>query len=257
MMNAAKIYEIVDMPNGLKMMRINPICDTGIASAYVSIRSSDGYSKGHCGTFNPNIYKLYGSENGIKDFKLGCEAIGISDRKVITNRLIAVTDNVRCVTASDLKSYDIYDEASAPRADGLITNDKNICLFNYAADCAITFFVDPVNCVCGSCHASWKGSLVGIFEKEVETFVAKYGSEKKNIICVVCPSIGIENFEVDMDVAQKFVDAGFKEFVDFKSYDKPHADLPNINYKILLKCGLLDNNLYIINDMDTFRDEKF
>lgn len=73
----------------------------------------------------------------------------------------------------------------------------------------------------------------------------------------MCPSIGIENFEVDMDVAQKFVDAGFKEFVDFKSYDKPHADLPNINYKILLKCGLLDNNLYIINDMDTFRDEKF
>ena len=255
-MERKKIYEIVEM-NGLKMMRINPICDTGVAVAYTSIRSANGNSEGPCGTFNPNLYKVYGLENGIKDFKLGCEAIGVLDRNVITNRLNAITDKVRCVTFDDLDGYDIYDEPGAPRADGLLTNDKRICLFNYAADCAIAFFVDPVKKVCGSCHASWKGSLLGIFEREIDAFVNEYGSNKKDIICVVCPSIGIENFEVGFDVAQQFVEADFGECVDFINYEKPHVDLPAVNRQILLNYGLSDGNVYVIDDMDTVRDEEY
>lgn len=254
-MEREKIYEIVEMPNGLEMMRINPICDTGIAVAYTSVRFAKGYSEGPCGTFNPNIYKSYGIENGVRDFRLGCEAVGISDRRVITNRLTAITDRVRCVTAENLG--DIYNEPEAVRADGLVTDDDSICLFNYAADCAIAFLADPVKKVCGSCHASWRGSLIGIFEREIDAFVERYGSSKKDIVCVVCPSIGVENFEVGPDVAQKFADAGFGEFVDFDSYEKPHVDLPAVNRKILLDYGLSEKNVYVIDDMDTVRDEKY
>lgn len=253
-----KIYEIVKMPNGLKMLSILPINNTGVAMAYTSIRNAEGYSDEPAGKFNPNLYKLYSDqdifENGIRDFRLGCEAVGISDRDVITNRLTAFTDKVRSVSSDDLKGYDIYSEESAPRADGLITDDKNVCLFNYAADCAIAFFLDPVKKVCGSCHASWRGSLVGIFQKEVEAFVAQYGSDIKDIICVVCPSIGIDNFEVGADVAKQFKDAGFGEFVDERRYDKPHVDLPGVNRKILLSTGLSEENVYVIDDMDTVRD---
>jgi hypothetical protein len=252
-----RVYEIVEMPNGLKMMRICPICDTGVAEAYVSVRSAVGNSVGTCGTFNPNLYKPYGLDNGIKDFKLGCEAIGISDKDVITNRLNAITDKVRCVTADDLNNYDIYDEAAAPRADGLVTDDERICLFHYAADCAIAFLVDPVKRVCGCCHASWKGSLMGIFQNEINTFVNKYYSDKTNIICVVCPSIGVENFEVGVDVAAQFVDAGFGEFVDYNTYEKPHINLPAVNRQILLNSGLLSDNVYVIDEMDTFRDIEY
>lgn len=252
-----KIYETVVMPNGLEMLRINPICETGIAVAYCSIRTAKGYSQGPCGKYNPNLYKAYGLENGIKDFKLACEALNISDREVITNRLTAFTNKVRCVTADDLENYDIYDEPAASRADGLVTNDSRVCLYNYAADCAIAFIIDPLKKVVGSCHASWKGSLLGIFEREIDAFVNKYGSDKKDIICVVCPSIGIENFEVGEDVAQKFVDAGFAECVDFISYEKPHVDLPKVNHQILLNYGLSENNVYVIDDMDTVRDEEY
>lgn len=256
-MKKNKIYEIVEMPDGLKMIRINPICETGVAVAYTSLRSASGYSEGPCGTFNPNLYKAYGLENGIKDFKLGCKAIGVSDRQVVTNRLNAITDKIRCITSADLNGYDIYDEPTAPRADGLVTNDKNICLFSYAADCAIAFLVDPIKKVCGSCHASWKGSLLGIFEREIDTFVNEYKSDKKDIICVVCPSIGIENFEVGNDVAQLFAEAGFAEYVDFDRYKKPHVDLPEVNRQILINYGLSEENIYVIDDMDTVRDEEY
>lgn len=252
-----KLYEIVEMPNGLKMMAVLPINETGIAEAYATVRNNPalGVSKGESGPFSANLYKKNGAsvEEGCADFRTACEALGISDRTVITNRLTAITDKVRCVDESDLVGYDIYDEPSAPRADGLITSSNKITLFNYAADCAITFLLDPVKRVIGSHHASWRGSLLGIFQNEVKGFVEEYGSDPKDIIAVIMPSIGKESFEIG-DSAQLFVDAGYGQFVDFENYEKPHADLPSMNRHILLTCGLKEENVYVIDDQDCYVD---
>lgn len=251
-----KIYEIVEMPNGLKMMAVLPIIETGVAEAYATVRDNPllGVSKGDSGPFSANLYKLLGQKEGCVDFQTACKALGISDRTVITNRLTAITDIVRVVDASDLEGYDIYDEPAAPRADGLVTTDHRITLFNYAADCAITFMVDPVRRIIGSHHASWRGSLKGIFESEVHTFVEQ-GSDPKDIIAVIMPSISKENFEIGSDAAEMFEEAGYGKFVDYTSYKKPHADLPAMNRHILLSTGLREENVYVIDDQDTFVDQ--
>ncbi len=248
-----KIYEIVEMPNGLKMMSVLPINETGIAEAYATVRDNPllGVSKGDSGPYSCNIYKVLGKEAGCQDFRTACEALGISDRQVITNRLTAITDIVRTVDESDLDGYDIYDEPAAPRADGLVTIDRRIALFNYAADCAITFMVDPVKKIIGSHHASWRGSLKGIFENEVSAFV-ELGSNPKDIIAVIMPSISKENFEIGADAADLFEEAGYGRFVDYTSYKKPHADLPSMNRFILISTGLREENVYVIDDQDTF-----
>ena len=94
-----KLYEIVEMPNGLKMMAVLPINETGIAEAYATVRDNPllGTSKGYSGYFSANLYKKLGVEEGCQDFRTACEALGISDRQVITNRLTAFTDIVRNV----------------------------------------------------------------------------------------------------------------------------------------------------------------
>ena len=252
-----KIYDIVEMPNGLKMMALLPINETGIAKAYCTIRDNPmGYSEGACGPFSCNIYKKFGLENGIKDFELCCNALNVNPNHVITNRLTALTNIVRIVDTNTLNGYDIYDEVNAPRADGLITNSTDICLFNYAADCAIIMFVDPQNQVIGSLHASWKGSLLGIIENEVKGFKDNYGSDPADLIAVVMPSISVEYFEVGMDCAEQFVQAGFSEFIDTTSYEKPHIDLSKVNQAILIKCGLNKDHIHVIDDLCTYRDEK-
>lgn len=251
-----KLYEIAEMPNGLRMMSILPINETGAALAYATVRENPvmGASKGHSGDFSPNLYKQLGVEEGRQDFRTACAALGISDREVISNRLNAITDIVRNVDKSDLNGYDIYDEPSAPRADGLITADRDITLFTYAADCAIAFMADPVKKIVGSCHASWRGSLKGIFESEVKAFTEQ-GSDKKDIITVLMPSIGKASFEIGNDAAAMFEEAGCGGFVDYTSYDKPHADLPALNRHILIeKAGLAEENVYVIDDQDTFVD---
>lgn len=248
-----KIYEIVEMPNGLRMMAILPIIETGIAEAYATVRDNPllGVSKGDSGPYSCNIYKPLGKEAGCQDFQTACQALAISDRQVVTNRLTAITDIVRTVDASDLDGYDIYDEPAAPRADGLVTTDRRIALFNYAADCAITFMVDPVKKIIGSHHASWHGSLKGIFQSEVKAFI-QLGSDPKDIIAVVMPSISVENFEIGADAVELFEGAGYGRFIDYTTYKKPHADLPSMNRYILISSGLKEENVFVIDDQDTF-----
>lgn len=252
------IYKIVEMPNGLKMMAVLPINNTGVAEAYCTIRDNPiGNSKGDCGPFSCNIYKKLDIENVRKDFQLCCEALGVQPSSVITNRLTAFTNKVRMVDAKTLIDYNIYDEPAAPRADGLITNSSDVTLYHYAADCAICFLVDPVKKACGCLHASWKGSLLGIIQSEVQSFHTAYGSKTEDIIAVLMPSISVNAFEVGIDCAEQFVQAGFGEFVDYTSYEKPHVNLPKVNHRILLNCGLKEENVYVIDDLCTYRDEKF
>lgn len=251
----SNIYKKIKMPNGLKMLSILPINNTEIAEAYCTVRNNDiGNSEKECGPFSCNIYKKYGLENGIKDFTLCCDALGVDRSSVITNRLTAFTNKVRDVNTRDLIGYDIFDEPNAPRADGLVTSSSKVTLFLYASDCAICFFLDPIRKVCGCLHASWKGSLLGIFEAEIEKFCDLYNSDVGDIIAVLAPSIGFDAFEVGNECAEQFVRAGFSPFVDYKAYNKPHVDLPGVNRQILLNCGLKSKNIFVIDDLCTYKD---
>lgn len=250
-----EIFKIVYMPNGLKMMSVEPINETGIAEAYITIKDNPmGCSKGYCGPLSSNIYKPLGREEGINDFMLCCESMGISYTDVITNRLIAFTDIVRDVDEKDLEGYDIFDEPSAPRADGLITESNKITLMNYAADCAIIMFLDKKYKIAGILHAAWKGSLLGIIEAEVEAFRKKTNNDIDNLIAVMMPSISLDCFEVGDDCAEQFVAAGYKDFVDFENYTKPHVDLAGVNKSILLKCGINPENIYSTNEYCTYKN---
>jgi hypothetical protein len=255
-----KIYDIVTMPNGLKMMAILPIINAG-AEAYATIRDNAflGKSKGEAGPFSANLYKKLSDEelaNGQKDFRTACQAMGISDRQVITNRLTATTNIVRRVDSQDLENFDIYDEKACPRADGLITNDRNISLFNYAADCCIGFMYDPKLEICGSNHASWRCSLKGIFQNQIQAFV-DMGSNVKDIIVVLAPSIGVNNYSLGEESVQQFIAAGYGDFIDFINFPKPHANLPELNRHILLTCGISEKNLYVIDDQDTYSNPEY
>ena len=252
------VYKTVEMPNGITMLSILPINETGIAEAYCTIRNNEmGNSKNECGPFSCNIYKKFGLENGIKDFLLCCDALSVDSSSVVTNRLTAFTNIVRDVDEDSLIGYDIFDEPNAPRADGLITNSSYVTLYLYAADCAICFFLDPKKKVCGCLHASWKGSLLGIFEAEIDKFCDKYKSSTNDIIAVLAPSIGYDAFEVGAECADQFINKGFSKYVDYKTNEKLHVNLPEVNKQILLNCGLKKENVYVIDDLCTFKDDYY
>ena len=256
-------YGIKTFSNGLKMLSANPINNTGIAKAYYTIKDNPiGHSTDECGPFSCNIYKKYPDYdyalgNGIKDFNLCCEALEIAPKTVATNRLTYATDDVRIVTAADMLNYNILDEKAAPHYDGLITDEKEITLMTYAADCILVNFLDVKNRVIGACHCSWTTTLKGIIENEVKTFINHYNSNPADIIAYIWPGISEEFFEVGEDCAEQFSKSGFDKYINISSYAKPHIDLQGVNKQILLNTGLHEKNIYIANNLCTYRDEKW
>ena len=91
----------------------------------------------------------------------------------------------------NLKEYDL--------TDGLITNKSNILLATTNADCILLMFFDPVKKAIANVHSGWKGTLQRISVEVVEKMQKEYGSNSKDIICCICPSIRKCHFEVRKD----------------------------------------------------------
>ncbi len=89
----------------------------------------------------------------------------------------------------NLKEYDL--------TDGLITNKSNILLATTNADCILLMFFDPVKKAIANVHSGWKGTLQRISVETVEKMRKEYGSNSKDIICCICPSIRKCHFEVE------------------------------------------------------------
>ena len=72
------------------------------------------------------------------------------------------------------------------------------------ADCAPVFIYDPVNNLISALHAGWKGA----YKKIVSTTLRKFkssGSNFNDLIVVIGPCIGKDNYEVRNDFLDKFI----------------------------------------------------
>lgn len=225
--------------SGIKLVELSAIKATGVAEAFFTTRIG-GVSQGTFAEMNCNLYKKLDIDNGRENFRAVCRALEIDPKTVITNRLIYLTDTVRCVGKDDI--IDIYDESISAHADGLVTDDPNITLHLYAADCAIIFLADGEKRVIGALHAGWKGSLIPIIENTVAAMCDKYGCKHENIVAQISPSIEQCCFETGFEVAEQFAESGFSEFISYEG-EKPHIDLNGVNHQRLINAGLKEENI--------------
>ena len=80
--------------------------------------------------------------------------------------------------------------------DGMITNVPGICLVTFYADCVPLYFVDPVNIAIGLSHSGWRGTVGKIGKVTVELMQKSYGSDSKDILAAIGPSIFFYCYEV-------------------------------------------------------------
>lgn len=75
-------------------------------------------------------------------------------------------------------------------ADILFTREKNIALAITHADCQAALFYDPKKQAIAAVHAGWRGLVSHIYEKTVDFFVQTVGSDPKNLLVALAPSLG-------------------------------------------------------------------
>ena len=184
-----------------------------------------------------------------EDMKRFSDKYGFNHDNIVYNTQVHGAD-VRIV-----ESVDDFTE-NGKEADGLITNLRNTPLLIFTADCVPVVFYDKQQGVVALAHAGWRGTYGNIAGEMVDIMTDKYGCEVVDIKTIIGPSVSVDNYEVSYDLIEKFsaleVQGYYKE-VDGKYY----LDLWKLNKELLKKCGILEDNIKII-DFCTVRDnDKF
>ncbi|MDT6939091.1 peptidoglycan editing factor PgeF [Brucella pseudogrignonensis] len=106
-----------------------------------------------------------------------------------------------------------------PKADAMVTNIPGIAIGALSADCGPVLFADHQAGVIGSAHAGWRGAFTGVLENTIEAMI-KLGAKRENIIAVLGPTIGSDNYEVGPEFYAEFTgkDASFATY--FQPSDK-------------------------------------
>ncbi len=142
-------------------------------------------------------------------------------------------------------SYDTKDESSL-EGDALISSFRGICIGVYTADCIPVLLYDKQHCIVAAVHAGWRGTLGGVISETLKNMKLNHNSDPANIVSVIGPGIGKCCFEVDKDVAIKFIE----KFQETDNFIYPYnskfiLDLQHINKEMLKKEGV--KNIEVID----------
>ena len=93
-----------------------------------------------------------------------------------------------------------------------MTDEPDVVLATFYADCVPLFFVDPVKKAIGLSHSGWRGTVGKIGKVTVEKMTEEFGSDPADLYAAVGPSICQDCYEVSEDVALQFKEKFAKEY---------------------------------------------
>ena len=102
---------------------------------------------------------------------------------------------------------------SKPKADAVITNQKNFPIGVLTADCVPILICDEKKNFIAAIHAGWKGAYKDIISKVIN-FMIKKGSDPANITAAIGPAISVKNYEVKEDFKKNLLKK-IKKIINF------------------------------------------
>ena len=163
-----------------------------------------GVSTGPFASLNLSFTRPEQHENVMENYRIFARAAGIPWESMVMDSYEHGTTILKVDRSDRGKGY-LKDPL--PACDGLVTDDPAVTLITGHADCMAFFFYDPKKRAIGLCHAGWRGALARIGSEVVRHMVSSYGSDPKDILAGVGPSICPRCFEVGDDVADLFEEA--------------------------------------------------
>ena len=195
-------------------------------------KSTGIYKSLNCGMGSSDTKK-----NVLNNLKIVCKKINCSSKNLIllnqihSNKFYFINKNYKF-------------KKKKLNGDALITNVKKIALGVLVADCVPVLIYDKNLKIISAIHAGWKGVYKEIIKKVVKFFIKK-GSNTKNLVAVIGPSISEKSYEVQKDFKDKFLkkDKQSKFFFKIRK-NKTYFGLNKYVYYHLKKLGI--KNLEII-----------
>jgi len=133
--------------------------------------------------------------------------------------------------------------------DGMATNEKNVVLTVWGADCTPVYLFDPIKNVIGVFHSGREGTRKNITTNMIDLIVETYQSNPSDIISILGPSICEKCYQINEDIASKF-SGEYITRIDDKVF---------LNVKAKIRNQLLKSGIEKIIDIPicTFCDKRF
>ena len=233
----------LNVKDGVHYYTFDSFEKTGLVRHCFSTRIG-GVSKGCYSGMNLGFSRGDNRENVCENYRRLAAAAGFDEHDMVMS---SQCHGVRLYRAEAKdRGKGIFRENDIRETDGLVTDQKNVVLTTFSADCVLLYFLDPVKKVIALSHAGWRGTVQGMARLTVEE-MQKYGCRPNDILAGIGPSIGGCCFEVDNPVAEAF-EAAFSYAGLFISRreDAPQKyfiDLWRANAEILVRAGVLEKNI--------------
>lgn len=194
-----------------------------------------GVSSGECATLNFGFNRKDTKENVKENYKRMGQALQIKPENMVFSN--QVHDNKIKIVGKDDCGKGIIIKSDIIGYDGLCTNEPEVALVTFYADCVPVFLLDPVKKVIAACHSGWRGTVKRISAETVALMERQFGCRRENLEAAIGPSIGKYCFEVGEEVYFEF-SREFKytdEYTDKKADNKYYISLQDI-----IRCTLED-----------------
>lgn len=205
-----------------------------------------GVSKGYFSSMNLSFQRGDREEDVRENYKRIGEAIGFSPENLVFSDQIH-EDTIYSVTKDDCGKG--YTKELLKGNDGLVTNERQVPLVTFYADCVPIFFYDPVKEVIGMAHSGWRGTVKRIGCKMLSKMQTEYGSKVEDILVVIAPSICKDCYEISEDVANEFKkemkEISTELYLEEKGNGKYQLDLWKVNEEMLLRAGVQREHLAV------------
>ena len=195
-------------------------------------------------------------ENVAENYRRFCGAVGAAAERAVLARQVHET-TVRLCTSADAGKGLLQERDYT--ADALITNEPDLPLLVFSADCGVILLHDPIHKAIGAVHAGWRGCAGGILEKTVGEMHHLYGSEPQQMLAALGPCIGQCCFETDGDVPEAMLaalGADAKPCLERRG-PKWHVDLAGLNRQWLLRAGLSPDHIDVCGLCTACRPDLF
>ena len=185
----------------VELITFDNLTQTGMVKHGFTTRHG-GVSTGYYGTMNMGFSRGEDRAPVAENYRILARVLELDENAFVATQQTHTT-NVLKVTAKD-KGCGVTKDRTYHDIDGLMTNEKGINLVIFGADCVPVFLLDTKNKAIGLAHCGWKGTADRMAEKFVQEMMAAYGTNPKDIVAAIGPSIGKCCFQVDDPVVNLF-----------------------------------------------------
>lgn len=215
-----------------------------------------GVSKGIYTSLNLGMNRGDEKEKVIENWNLFLEAAQIKNKEFVCGAQVH-GNNVHIATGKDLRPA--YGPGELIEADGYVTNERNVPLSIFTADCVPLLLEDSEHSVIGAVHCGWRSTVADI-ENEAINKMISLGAHPSDIHAAIGSAIDKCCFEVGAEVIEA-VNRLVGDAAEFYTYkpdvDKYMLDLRGVVKKRLIELGIPASNIEIVGGCTMCNHDRY